>query len=137
LVFVKPLTFMNRSGEVVPYLLKKWGAVADDVVVVFDQMDLPPGRLRMKPHGSSGGHNGLKSVDAVLGHERYHRIAVGVGRPTPGETVLDHVLGVPDDHDAQAILGSIDRVIPEVNGLWFRGWEPMIDAVNRRNRNAS
>jgi len=133
LILVKPTTFMNLSGEVLPSLLARTGASSDDLLVVFDQMDLPPGRLRLKPHGSHAGHNGLKSIDAVLGGGDYHRLAVGIGRPGPGLGVVDHVLGIPSDDDLAAIHGALDRGVPLVDTLWSRGWEPLIHAVNQRD----
>jgi len=105
--------------------------------VVFDQMDLPAGRARMKPHGSSGGHNGLKSIDQALGHGRYHRIAVGVGRPGPGVSVVDHVLGAPDPGDRVSIDATLGRVIQGIDERWWRGWEPWINAVNQRDADRS
>lgn len=137
LVLVKPLTFMNRSGEALEAVFARFGVGSEDMVVVFDQMDLPPGRLRMKPHGSHAGHNGLKSVDAFLGHSRYHRIAVGIGRPDPERGVVDHVLGVPPSSDRAAVEAALARVVEPANELWPRGWEPLIHAVNRRDADAS
>lgn len=132
LVLVKPLTFMNRSGDALPGVLARFDATADDLVVVFDQMDLPPGRVRMKPHGSHAGHNGLRSIDAMVGGP-YHRIAIGIGRPAAGTTVVDHVLGLPSASDRAAVDAVVDRVVPLVDQLWPQGWEPLIHGVNQRN----
>jgi len=132
LVLVKPLTFMNRSGEVIADLRARYGAAEDDLLVVFDQMDLPPGRTRIKPHGSHAGHNGLRSVESALASDRYHRLAVGIGRPEAGTSVIDHVLGRPSDADRAAVDAALDRVVPEVNLRWNRGWEALFDAVNQR-----
>jgi len=137
LVLVKPLTFINRSGELLGELFTRFGATSEDLMVVFDQMDLPPGRVRMKPHGSAAGHNGLKSIDEALGHGNYHRIAVGVGRPQPGTGVVEHVLGIPSPEDRHAVDVALGRVVAPVNELWSRGWEPLIHAVNQRDPNPS
>jgi len=132
LVLVKPLTFINHSGRILPELFSRFDASEVDLVVVFDQMDLPPGRLRMKPHGTAAGHNGLKSIDEVVAG-RYHRIAVGIGRPAPGVGVIDHVLGPPSSSARAAVDSVMDKVVPAVNELWPRGWEPLIRAVNQRD----
>lgn len=132
LVLVKPLTFMNRSGAIVPELFRRFGAGADELLVVFDQMDLEPGRTRLKPHGSHAGHNGLRSIDEALGGKPYHRLAVGVGRPAPGVSVVDHVLGVPSTEERAAVDGALERVVPQAIDLWSSGWEPLIHAVNQR-----
>lgn len=77
---VKPQTYMNLSGECVGPFLKYYGATADDLLVFSDDCDLPPGRLRIRPAGSAGGHNGLKSLIAHLGTEHFARIRLGAGR---------------------------------------------------------
>ena len=130
---VQPLTYMNSSGLILPRVMSRFGVTAEDILVVFDQMDIEPGRLRMKPHGSSAGHNGLKSVEQVLGTDRYHRLAVGIGRSTEGRSVVDHVLGVPSQDDLLAIRQALGRGVPVVAGLWAQGWEGLIHAVNQSN----
>lgn len=137
LVLIKPLTFVNRTGDVLEAVFARFGASADDLLVVFDQMDLPPGRVRLKPHGSHAGHNGLRSVDRRLGHDRYHRLAVGVGRPQAADGVIDHVLGAPSADERAAIERVLDRVVPAVNEAWPRGWGALIHAVNQRDNNPS
>ena len=77
---VKPQTFMNLSGESVGPFLKYYGATADDLLVLSDDCDLPPGRLRLRPSGSAGGHNGLKSIIAHVGTEAFARLRLGAGR---------------------------------------------------------
>ena len=132
LVLAKPLTFMNRSGDVLPALLRRFRAQTSDLLVVFDQMDLPPGRVRLKPHGSSAGHNGLKSLDQAAGSDRYHRLAIGIGRPE-GPDVIDHVLGVPTAQETEAIDAALDRAVSLAAQWWSMGWEPLLNAVNQRD----
>ena len=105
-ILVKPLTYMNRSGLVLPALLKQYGVVTDKLIVAVDNMDLSPGRVRLKPRGSSAGHNGLKSIIEVLGTSEFHRLYIGVGRPASGVSVIDHVLGRPDGEERIAFLGA-------------------------------
>lgn len=81
---LKPQTFMNRSGESVGPFLKYYGATADELIVLSDDCDLAPGRLRVRPSGSAGGHNGLKSLIAHVGTQAFARIRIGAGR-TEGE----------------------------------------------------
>ncbi len=87
---LKPMTFMNRSGVAVRETLEKAGLDSADVLVVYDCMDLPLGRLRLRRKGGSGGHLGMESIIMELGTERFPRLRVGIGRPS-GE-VIDHVL---------------------------------------------
>jgi PTH1 family peptidyl-tRNA hydrolase len=90
-LFVKPLTFMNASGEAVGALLRYYKIDVADLLVVVDDVDLPLGKLRARARGSAGGHNGLKSIAAHLGDE-YSRLRIGVGRGDPRRDLADHVL---------------------------------------------
>jgi len=105
-----PERFMNRSGEPVARALRGLGI--DDpamrLLVVHDDLDLPPGRLRMRPGGGAGGHNGLGDVLAVLGRRDVPRLRVGVGRPPPGRSAVEHVLAPFDPAEAAALPGWID-----------------------------
>jgi PTH1 family peptidyl-tRNA hydrolase len=78
---VKPLTFMNLSGQVVAPLSRQLGVPSERVLVVYDDLDLDLGQLRVRPHGGDGGHNGMKSIAEALGTERFPRLRVGIGRP--------------------------------------------------------
>ncbi|MFT5050249.1 MAG: PTH1 family peptidyl-tRNA hydrolase [Chlamydiales bacterium] len=84
-LLVKPETFMNRSGEVVApvarFLQEADAPQLDQLLVVYDDLDLDPGRLRIRPHGGAGGHNGMRSIIDHLGSDRFPRLRVGVGRP--------------------------------------------------------
>lgn len=103
---VKPMTFMNLSGRAVKELAQGYGINPADILVVTDDLDLPVGSVRMRGKGSSGGHNGHKSIIASLGSEEYPRIKIGIGK---AEETIDHVLGrfSPDDRmEIDAILGQ-------------------------------
>lgn len=80
-LLVKPETFMNRSGDVVAPLARWAGVPPEDVLVVYDELDLDLGRLRLRPHGGAGGHNGMRSLIDCLGSDRFPRLRVGIGRP--------------------------------------------------------
>lgn len=80
-LLVKPSTFMNRSGEVVAPLARWAGVEPERILVVYDDLDLEPGRLRLRPHGGAGGQNGMRSIIDCLGSDRFPRLRVGIGRP--------------------------------------------------------
>lgn len=93
---LEPLTFMNHSGQsLAPYVHRPFWAAANDLLVVVDDVALPLGSWRFRAKGSSGGHNGLGSIEATLGTREYARLRIGVGRaePAPRETLRDFVLG--------------------------------------------
>jgi peptidyl-tRNA hydrolase, PTH1 family len=92
LYLIKPLTFMNVSGPVVAAALRRHHAGPADLVLVYDDIDLPLGTVRVRMKGSHGGHNGVRSVIESLGTTEVRRVKVGVGRPLRKEDVPDHVL---------------------------------------------
>ena len=89
-VLVQPRTFMNNSGEAVRYVLDRYRIPRQSILVILDDIDLPLGRIRLRAGGGSGGHNGLKSINASVGAEDYSRLRIGVSRPQ-GNTI-SHVL---------------------------------------------
>ncbi|TFG66171.1 MAG: aminoacyl-tRNA hydrolase [Gemmatimonadales bacterium] len=112
----KPLTFMNLSGRVLPQLLD--GRSVDpesDLLVLVDDVSLPPGSFRLRAHGSAGGHNGLGSVEAVLESRSFSRLRIGVGAPPSTQIDLaEWVLAAPQDNEEQLVLESFDRMAEAV-----------------------
>ena len=90
---LKPLTYMNRSGQSVRAVTDWYKLKAQSVLVIYDDMDLPVGRLRMRLTGSAGGHNGMKSIIAHLGHQDFPRLRIGIGRSDGKKETIGHVLG--------------------------------------------
>jgi PTH1 family peptidyl-tRNA hydrolase len=91
-MLVKPTTFMNDSGRAVGPLVDYYDIDLDNLVIVNDDLDMPVGKVRLKTHGASGGHNGLKSIISALGTKNFNRVKVGIDHPQHG-TVVSHVLG--------------------------------------------
>ncbi|NOY79519.1 MAG: aminoacyl-tRNA hydrolase [Kiritimatiellaeota bacterium] len=104
---LKPQTFVNESGRALAAARRGLGLVPAEILVVCDCMDLPVGRIRIRPGGGSGGHRGLESIIAALGTDRFPRLRVGIGRPRPGSEVVDYVLS----RWAPAERSVIDRVV--------------------------
>lgn len=131
-LLVKPMTYVNRSGDALRPLVAAEGfAVQRDLLVVVDDVALAPGRVRFRPGGSSGGHNGLKSVEAVLGTREYARLRVGVGAPPPGVTLADHVLSAFPPEEEERII----QLLPELSeavGVWVQ--DGVEQAARRFNR---
>lgn len=112
---VKPVTFMNVSGPAVAAALRRLHADPADLVLVYDDIDMPVGKVRTRMRGSSGGHNGVESVIGALGTEAIRRVKIGVGRPEHKRHVPDHVLAAfePDEDEAiaAAVEAAADRVL--------------------------
>ena len=92
-VLAKPRTFMNNSGEGIEYLLARFGGHPAELLVVYDEMAIPTGRIRLRPAGSHAGHNGIRSIISSVRTEEFPRLRIGVGQPGNGELSIPHVLG--------------------------------------------
>lgn len=128
---IKPLTYMNLSGAAVRPLRKAGVDVSRDLLVLVDDVALEPGRARFRPSGSSGGHNGLRSVEQTLGTRDYPRLRIGVGAKPPGWDLSDWVLGRPAPEDRDAILSLLPDLVDGVRTWMDDGIEA---AMNRFNR---
>lgn len=131
-VLAKPRTFMNNSGEGIAYLLARFRAGPEDLVVIYDEMELPLGRLRIRPEGSDGGHNGMKSIIAALGTQDFPRIRVGIGPPAEGESSIPHVLGRFSGEEESVMSGAVDRVAVAVECILEEGIDSAMSQFNRQ-----
>lgn len=113
--FIKPTTFMNESGKAVHALLTYYGLDIEDLLVIYDDLDMEVGKIRLRSKGSAGGHNGIKSIIKHIGSQEFKRIKIGIGRPKNGMTVVHHVLGKFDKDDYITILNTLDKVYNSVN----------------------
>ncbi len=130
-LLMKPQTFMNLSGEAVGQAARFYKIPPERVLVVSDEISLPLGKLRVRPKGSAGGHNGLKSVIASLGSDAFPRIRIGVGAPPhPDYDMADWVLSVFRDQDLEDMLAASDRAAEAVTTYISNGPER---AMNRFN----
>ncbi len=114
ILLVKPQTYMNESGQAVGPLMNFYKTAIEDLIVVHDDMDIPAGMVRIRKKGSAGGHNGIKSVLAHVGDEHFARVRIGIGRPLPGWTVVNHVLAPFTAEDEPKIRAAIDYLLPAV-----------------------
>lgn len=107
----KPSTFMNRSGQAVSALAKFLRILPTDILVVHDELDLPPGTARLKKGGGHGGHNGLRDLIAHLGTQDFMRLRIGVGHPGNRDEVVDYVLHRPSREDRESIDAAMQRAL--------------------------
>ena len=111
-ILVKPMTFMNLSGESVREVLDYYKVdEEEELVVIYDDISLVPGGLRIRPKGSAGGHNGIKSILQHLGHDVFKRVKVGIGGPSGKMDLISHVLGKFFDDEFSEINKSIDKAV--------------------------
>ena len=139
LLVVKPMTFMNLSGDSVAPVVKYHNATAADLVVVSDDIDLPVGRIRIRKGGSAGGHNGLKSVIERLGTQDFIRLKIGVGRDRNDRSkVIGHVLG-KFDRDTRALMDSkiVPSAVKAVEQIFTEGPDAAMNVWNGWSATAS
>ncbi|MGH7887472.1 MAG: aminoacyl-tRNA hydrolase [Candidatus Binatia bacterium] len=131
MVLARPQSFMNRSGEAVTGLLAEYRGTADDLVVVYDDLDLPFGRIRIRPQGSAGGHRGMRSIQEHLGGAPFCRIRVGIGRPAEGVDPADYVLEPFSVTEQEGLGEYLDRAAASLDCLLAEGVERAMGQFNR------
>lgn len=120
---VKPATFMNHSGRCGQAIARYFGIEPERILVVHDEIDLPPGQARLKQGGGHGGHNGLRDLVSQLGTREFSRLRIGVGHPGSKDQVVPYVLGRPTADEEQAILRAVDDSVDELPTLLAGEWE--------------
>lgn len=131
-LLMKPQSYMNRSGPALrPWLVREGFDPASDLLVVVDDAALDVGRVRFRPGGSDGGHNGLASVRHVVGSQNFARLRVGVGQPPKGEDLVDWVLSPMEAEDEDRVLELLPT-LSEAVGIWAKDGIELV--MNRYNR---
>jgi PTH1 family peptidyl-tRNA hydrolase len=131
---LKPLTYMNRSGQSIRAVTDWYKLPVESVLVIYDDMDLPVGRLRMRLSGSAGGHNGMKSTIAHLGGDNFPRLRIGIGKPskTDGDPTISHVLGKFSPEENQLMPDVLQMVIEAIELSLKQGVEKAMSLYNNR-----
>lgn len=133
LCLAQPMTYMNRSGEVLPNLMKRYRVELDRVLVVCDTLDLPPGKLRLKRGGSDAGHRGIASVVSVLGKGTFPRLYVGIGRPPEKAMVPKYVLSEPDYEESRRYVNAVAEAARTCERLLSEPIDTVMNELHRRN----
>jgi PTH1 family peptidyl-tRNA hydrolase len=131
LFFIKPTTYMNLSGKAVQYYLKSENIPVENLLVITDDKDLPFGKLRMKPKGSAGGHNGLRHIDEVLATQEYARLRFGIGNNYSKGRQVDYVLGQFPDDELDQLPTVLDRAADAVLSFCTMGIQQAMNNFNQ------
>jgi PTH1 family peptidyl-tRNA hydrolase len=126
----KPRTFVNRSGEAITYLLARFRVSPGELLVIYDDIALPLGKIRLRPEGSAGGHNGIKSITQAIGTQDFPRLRVGVGAPPPGSDQIGYVLGSIPDDEMEVANAAVDRVAQAVASVLTEGIDTTMNRFN-------
>lgn len=130
-LLIQPQTYMNLSGESVREIVNFYKIPQERFVVIYDDISLPPGQLRLREKGSHGGHNGIKNIIQLMGTDVFGRIKVGVGEKPNGWDLADYVLAKFDADTLPLMESGMDKAVQAVELILSRG---MADAMNRMNQ---
>jgi len=130
-VLAQPLTYMNRSGKAVAELTANLPVELTELMIICDDIDLPPGTIRLRKKGGSGGHRGLQSIIDALGTAEFCRLRIGIGRPSEERDSRDYVLEFPDDHNGKLLAEAVDKAVEAVICYIEDGIESAMNIYNR------
>jgi len=129
-ILLKPMTYMNLSGESIRPMMDYYKIPMENLLVIYDDLDLPVGKIRLRQKGSAGGHNGIKSTIQHLGTPQFNRIRIGINRPPEGKSVPDYVLGrfAKEEWDQ---MQTVIQHCAEACEEWLE--KPFLEVMNRFN----
>ena len=127
---MKPQTYMNLSGEAVREAVQFYKIPADHVLVIYDDISLPVGKLRVRPTGSAGGHNGIKNIIAHLGTQDFPRVKIGVGAPGADGDMVDWVIGAPSQAERKVLVESFEKAIQAAECIIEHGCQQAMNKFN-------
>ena len=130
IALAKPRTYVNRSGQAVAYLLARYRAPPARLLVIFDDIALPLGKIRLRPDGSAGGHNGARSITEAIGTQAFPRLRVGIGAPPQGADQIEHVLGEMPEEELEVVNEAVERAAKAAVGVLIDG---ITSTMNRFN----
>jgi PTH1 family peptidyl-tRNA hydrolase len=138
-LLLEPLNFINRSGGIIAPILRKQGIPTSSLIVIYDDLDLPQGRVRLRPEGGNGGHNGVRSIIDATGASDFGRIRIGIGRPRDRgvptwdpDKVRDYVLAEPRGEDREILDEAVAVACDAVESIISDGWERAMNKYNTR-----
>lgn len=130
---LKPDTYMNRSGQSLAAIARFYRCPVESILVVHDEIDLPPGTVKLKRGGGHGGHNGLRDIVSALGSRDFARLRIGVGHPGSADDVVDYVLHRPSRDDAKSIVASIEEAMGQLPRILAGDLQGAMNALHRRS----
>lgn len=131
---MKPLSYINNSGIPIKKFIKNRNISPENILIIYDDLDLIAGKIRLKLGGGSGGHNGLNSIIEQLGSKNFWRLRIGIGKPEDKNKVVDYVLGKPSNGDKESIFASIDIIINEFEGFLIGNSSALMNKLNGDNK---
>lgn len=132
ILLLKPLTYMNRSGQSVRAVIDWYKIAPGSILVIYDDMDLPVGRLRIRRSGSAGGHNGMKSIISHLGNQDFPRLRIGIGKSDGKKQTIGHVLGKFAPEEKKVMQEVLDMSVNAVDKILAEGVDKAMNNFNSK-----
>lgn len=129
-ILIKPQTYMNASGRSVIEFVKYYKLQLDDLIVIYDDMDIDISKIRIRKSGSPGGHNGMKSIVNILADDRFPRIRVGIGKPELEEDYINYVIGAIPEEEEQELKKGVEKAKEAVKELLKNGIDSAMNKYN-------
>ena len=129
-ILVKPQTYMNLSGNCVKEIADFYKVSKEEIIVIYDDMDIEPGKIKIRKKGSSGGHNGIKSIIQMLGTEEFPRIRIGIGRPQHNGDEINHVIGAIPEEEISKLNEGIEKAKEAVIEILKNGIDSAMNKLN-------
>ncbi|MCQ2749004.1 MAG: aminoacyl-tRNA hydrolase [Clostridia bacterium] len=133
-ILMKPQTFMNLSGNAVHEIANFYNLTSEDFIVMYDDIDLDVGSIRVRAKGSAGGHNGIKSIIANLGSDKFNRVRIGVGAKKENSDLVDHVLGQMSKADRKEFDEALDKAVAAVEETLDNGITSAMNKFNEKKK---
>ena len=131
---MKPLSYINNSGTPIRKFIKNKNIEAENILIIYDDLDLDVGKIRLKQGGGSGGHNGLNSIIEQIGSKNFWRLRIGIGKPNDKNKVVEYVLGKPSLDDKKIIHQSIEIMLSEIDAFFNGESTKLMNKLNGENR---
>lgn len=129
-LLIKPMTYMNLSGRAVKKVLKAYEVLVENLLVIYDDLDLPLGRIKILPKGGSGGHKGVQSIIEALETENFPRVKLGIGRPKRGEDPKDYVLSPFSEKEWPLVKKILDTAVLALEDILYLGFMKTMTKIN-------
>ena len=130
---IKPMTYINDSGTPLKAFIKNTNITPNKIIVAYDDLDLPAGKIKFRFSGGSGGHNGIKDIIEKLGTKDFWRLKIGIGKPVSKEDVISYVLGRPSPEDKELIYQSINIILDNSSDLLSGSYSKFMNKFNGDN----
>ena len=127
---MKPLSYINNSGVPIKKFIKNKNINPENILIIYDDLDLVAGKTRLKLGGGSGGHNGLNSIIEQLGSRNFWRLRIGINKPDDKNKVIEYVLGKPSKEDKESIFESIHFAINEIDDFFSGNGSALMNKLN-------